>query len=145
MTPVTSSASTAPSASAVTPARSTCTKLTVRVLIGSGSLGTEYAAIDFVNDGSTSCTLVGVPTVTLLRNGAQTGPASVPSSAQAQYTQYELAPGATGQSRLNDSSSCNAPLSDTVKVVAPGSDITAARPGELRACKLVVYPLGAPE
>ncbi|MBE7187748.1 DUF4232 domain-containing protein [Jatrophihabitans endophyticus] len=125
--------------------RSSCTKLTIRVLLGSGAPGYEFAALQFVNDGSRACTLAGVPTVTLLRNGSPTGSVSQPSTPQARFGTYKLAPGAVAESRLKDFSSCNAPLSQTIKVVAPGSSIASTRPGELRACKLVVYPLGKPE
>lgn len=117
----------------------------MRVLIGSGAPGYEFAAVQFVNDGTSPCTLVGVPTVTLLRKGSQVGTVSQPSSDRARFARYRLAPGATAESRLKDFSDCNAPLSDAVKVVAPGSDISTTRPGELRACRVVLYPLGAPE
>lgn len=142
--PVTSPPTTT-SAPPPVPARSSCTELTIRVLLGSGAPGFEFAALQFVNDGSKACTLVGVPTVTLLRHGKQTGTLSQPSKDRARFTTYHLAPGAVAESKLKDFSTCNAPLSQTIRVVAPGSSISTTRPGELRACRLVVYPLGAPE
>ena len=127
------------------PARSSCTKLTVRVLLGSGAPGYEFAALEFVNDGRSACTLTGVPAVTLLLDGKKIGTASQPSSDRARFRTYRLAPGAVAESKLKDFSSCNAPLSQSIKVVAPGTDISSKRPGQLRACKLVVYPIAAPE
>ena len=115
------------------------------MLLGSGAPGYEFAALQFVNDGTSACMLVGVPTVTLLRSGAQTGSVSQASSERARFRTYRLAPGAAAESKLKDFSSCNAPLSQSIKVVAPGSSISSTRPGVLRACKLVVYPLGKPE
>lgn len=115
------------------------------MLTGSGAPGYEFAALQFVNTGPKACRLVGVPTVTLRYQGAPAGKVSRPSRPGAVRTSYRLAPGATAESKLKDFSSCNAPLSDTITVVAPGSDISTTRPGQLRACTLVVYPLGKPE
>jgi hypothetical protein len=138
----------APTTTAPTPPpapQSTCHSLTIRVIRGSGAPGYELAALDFVNTGKASCVLIGVPTVTLLRGGVQVGTVSKPSSAAAALSRYRLAPGAVGESRLKDFSTCQAPLSDEIKAVAPGSTISTTRPGQLRACALRVYPLTAPE
>lgn len=115
------------------------------MLLGSGAPGYEFAALQFVNDGPSACTLVGVPGVTLLRTGRPVGSSSQPNTDHARFRQYRLAPGAVAESKLKDFSSCNAPLSTAIRVVAPGSSIHTTRPGQLRACKLVVYPLGPPE
>jgi hypothetical protein len=113
------------------------------VLRGSAAFGREFAALQFTNTGTGTCRLNGYPTVTLLRGGKRIGSASQPASTRA--STYLLAPGATAESQLNDYVSCQAPLSDAIRVVVPGSTQTAVRPGQLRACTLRVGPLGAPE
>ena len=110
---------------------------------GSAAPGFEFAALQFVNAGSTRCVLNGYPTVTLRRGGTQLGSPSEPAgSATSTYT---LAPGATAESDLRDYSTCQAPLSDQIAVVAPGSSISTVRPGQLRGCVLRVSPLAAPQ
>jgi hypothetical protein len=125
--------------------RSTCTTVTVRVIRGSASLGQEVAALQFTNEGTTSCVLVGFPTVTLLRKGQQLGNPSQPS-APTSTSKRTLAPGDTAESLLHDyTQTCNAALSDSVRVQVPGSSTTAIRPGELRGCILRVDKLGPPQ
>lgn len=124
--------------------RSTCTSLTVRVIRGSASLGQEIAALQFTNDGTTSCTLYGFPTVTLLRNGNVVGNPSQPSTVGT-TSQRTLAPGDIAESVLHDYSSCNAPLSDSLRVQVPGSSTIAIRPAVMRACILRVDKLGPPQ
>lgn len=124
--------------------RSTCASLAIRVIRGSGDAGQEFAALQFTNTGATACVLNGYATVTLLLRGKQVGKASTPSGSTT--STRRLAPGATAESRLTDFvRNCQAPLSDTIRVLAPGSDLSAQRPGQLRACTLHVGPLGAPE
>jgi hypothetical protein len=134
-----------PSAPPTAAPRSTCTSLLIRVLRGSGVAGREFAALQFTNTGSTSCTLHGYPTVTLLLKGRTIGSPSQPADAAA--SSRRLAPGDTAESRLDDYvMNCQAPLSDSVRVVAPTSSVTLTRPDiQLRACLLRVEPLGAPE
>jgi hypothetical protein len=124
--------------------RSTCTSLTVRVIRGSASLGQEIAALQFTNEGTTSCTLFGFPTVTLLRNGNAVGNPSQPSTVGAN-SQRTLAPGDIAESVLHDYSSCNAPLSDSMRVQVPGSSTIAIRPAVMRGCILRVDKLGPPQ
>jgi hypothetical protein len=119
--------------------------VTVRVIRGSASPGQEIAALQFINSGSDTCTLVGYPTVTLLRNGSQIGQPSQPSSDA--ESSRQLAPGETAESLLHDyTQTCNTPLSDAIKVRVPGTTMTVLRPGiQLRACILRVDKLGAPD
>ncbi|MDT4924379.1 MAG: hypothetical protein QOG01_2092 [Pseudonocardiales bacterium] len=133
---------TATATTPVTP-RSSCTELTIRVIRGSASPGAEFAALQFTNIGARSCTLVGYPTVTLLLKGKLIGTPSQPASAA--RSRMTLRPGDTAESKLNDYTSCQAPLSDNVDVVVPGSAISAVRPAQLRACILRVSPLGVPD
>lgn len=131
----------APSTSAAL--RSTCASLMIRVIRGSAGPGFEFAALQFTNTGTSTCVLNGYPTVTLLSSGASVGGASVPDGTAT--SRFSLAPGDTAESQLKDISSCQAPLSDQIHVVAPGSTISATRPGVLRACALQVSALATPE
>lgn len=123
--------------------RSTCTSLSIRVLRGSAAPGYEFAALQFENTGTTRCTLYGYPDVSLLSGGQSIGPASVPDGSLA--SAYVLAPGQLAESRLKDLSTCQAPLSDQIRVVAPRSSAQLLRPLQLRACTLTVSRLDAPQ
>jgi hypothetical protein len=107
-------------------------------------MGQEIAALQFTNDGSKPCELFGYPTVTLLRQGRPLGKPSLPATSA--VSRRTLAPGGTAESLLRDFvGNCQAPLSDTVRVVAPGSTQSFSRPFVLRACVLRVDRLGAPD
>jgi hypothetical protein len=114
----------------------------VRVIRGSAIPGQEIAALQFVNSGHASCVLVGYPSVTLLRKGKAIGHPSQPSSSR--RSMRALRPGEVAESLLRDYSSCNAPLSDNVRVTVPGTSKSAVRPAELRACTVRIDRLGAP-
>lgn len=131
--------------SAPPPPQTTCKSLTVRVLPGGASFGEQIAGLDFVNDGPTTCTLVGYATVTLLLNGQVIGRPSEPSSPAKSIR--TLRPGQVAESLLHDyTQTCQAPLSDSVRVQVPGRRKTIIRPGmQLRACVLRVDRLTAPE
>jgi Protein of unknown function (DUF4232) len=135
----------ATTSSAPPPPGTTCKSLTVRVLPGGASFGEQIAGLDFVNDSHTTCMLVGYPTVTLLLNGQVIGRPSEPSS-PAKSTRT-LRPGQVAESLLHDyTQTCQAPLSDSVRVRVPGTRKTITRPGmQLRACVLRVDRLTAPE
>jgi uncharacterized protein DUF4232 len=107
-------------------------------------MGQEIAALQFTNDGSARCTLAGYPMVTLLRNGAPIGRPSQPSTTAT--SSRTLAPGETAESLLHDYvGNCQAPLSDSIRVVAPGSSQSLVRPMQLRACVVRVDKLDAPD
>lgn len=144
--PSTSVSSTTPvRASSPAAPRSTCTTVTVRVIRGSASLGQEIAALQFTNEGTRSCVLVGFPTVTLLRKNQVLGTASQPSTPSS-TSRLILGPGEVAESVLHDyTQTCNANLSDNVRVQVPGSTTTAIRPAELRGCILRVDKLGPPQ
>jgi hypothetical protein len=129
----------------VAPAHTTCTSIAVRVLPGGASFGEEIAAVQFVNTGHRRCLLVGYPTVTLLLNGNRIGEPSQPSSVS--RSMRSLRPGQVAESLLHDyTQTCQAPLSDSVKVRAPGMTLTYVRPHmQLRACVLRIDKLGAPD
>lgn len=123
--------------------RSTCTKITVRVIRGSAAQGVEFAALQFTNAGTSTCRLFGYPSATLRLRGKAIGSAAQPASNAT--SKFTLAPGDTAESRLLDYTNCQASLSDSVRVVVPGSAIHTVRPAQLRACTLRVSKLGAPE
>lgn len=124
--------------------RSTCTRIGIRILPGGATFGEEIAGLQFTNEGTTTCRLVGYPTVTLLRQGRPIGRPSQPATTAG--STRTLAPGEVAESLLHDNiRNCQAPLSDTVRVVAPGSTISASRPMQLRACVVRIDPLGAPD
>lgn len=145
-TPATTGTSQPPTSSAPPNApHSTCTSVSIRVIRGSAIAGQEIAALQFTNTGSRSCVLEGYPTVTLLRNGSQLGQTSLPSTPELASSRT-LAPGDVAESQLHDFTSCQAPLSDSIKVVAPGSTISTIRPQfQMRGCVLRVDRLGPPE
>jgi hypothetical protein len=113
------------------------------VIPGGASIGQEIAALQFTNNGSAPCRLAGYPSVTLLRHGQPIGRPSQPSTTAA--SGRNLAPGAVAESLLhNYVGNCQAPISDSVRVVAPGSTQTVVRPMQLRACVVRVDKLDAP-
>jgi hypothetical protein len=127
-----------------TVAKSICRKIGIRALPGGASRGQEIAAIQFTNESTASCYLAGYPTVTLLRGGRMIGKVSRPASTAP--SGRTLAPGEVAESLLHDYvMNCQAPLSDTIRVVAPGSNQTYSRPMQLRACVLRLDRLGAPD
>ena len=142
--PSSTSAAPAPPTSSA-PTLSTCRSLTIQVLPGGASFGEQIAGLKFINTGTRPCLLVGYPAVTLLRNGKQIGQPAQPASTAASIRR--LGPGKAAESLLHDyTQTCQAPLSDSVRVRAPGSVQTLVRPGmTLRACVLRVDKLGAPD
>jgi hypothetical protein len=107
-------------------------------------MGQEIAALQFTNNGRTKCLLAGYPQVTLLRHGRAIGKAAEPSTPA--DSSRELAAGDVAESLLHDYvTNCQAPLSDAVRVVVPGSTISLVRPMQLRACVVRVDRLGAPD
>lgn len=102
--------------------------------------------MQFTNQGSAACTITGVPTATLLRNGAVVGKPSTPTSDPVRP--FTLQPGEYGESLLRDFSTCNAPLSDNLRLQTPSrkgaTGKTVTQPIKLRACKLQVAPVREP-
>lgn len=132
-----------PSPTATSPVSpTTCTNVSVRVIRGGAERGREIAALQYTNDGSASCDIGGFPTVTLLLHGAAIGARSQPSGRAAKT--LTVKPSETVESLLSDYSTCQAPLSDNVRVTVPGESTAVVRPIQLRACTLRVDPLGPP-
>jgi hypothetical protein len=122
--------------------KGTCigSQLTVRVLRGGALPGREIALVTFTNSSTAPCTMFGFPGVSLrLQNALLAMPAQRTSDSPATV---RLAPGEQGQAQITDNSSCQAPLSDTVRVYPPNLvtfvDVT---PFQLRGCSLTVAPV----
>jgi hypothetical protein len=123
------------------PAAPACTSahLKVAAVRGSGAAGQEFAVLTFTNTGAGACSTVGYPGVSLRLSGRLVGqPAQRSGQAHGAVT---LQPGARAQAKIADFSSCQAPLSDKVRVYAPDQLAFADLPMVLRACHLVVGPI----
>ena len=121
------------------PAACTSTQLKVRALRGSAAAGQEFALITFTNTASAACTLFGFPGVSLRLNNALLGrPAERSGKAPSTVT---LEPGAQAEAPLTDFSSCQAPVSDTVRVYPPNQRAFVDRPLALRGCRVVIDPV----
>jgi hypothetical protein len=118
---------------------STSTQLKIGALRGSPAAGQEFAVITFTNKGPGVCTMVGFPGVSLRLHGALLGnPAQRSGIAPKQVL---LAPGAQAEAAITDYSSCQAGISDTVRVYAPDQRAFVDLPLALRGCRLVVDPV----
>jgi Protein of unknown function (DUF4232) len=138
-TPTSTAASTSPSPTHTGPPDCTSGALMVRVIRGSAAQQQEFALITYTNTSTAACSMNGYPTVALLLNGAQLGKPAGHSSVAAK--QVTLAPGVQAESLITDFSACQAPLSDTVRVVPPGTTTAVEKPAELRGCSLIVDPV----
>jgi hypothetical protein len=125
------------------PSLNTCAfdQLGIRALRGSGANQQEFAAVFFSNKGTTTCTIYGYPGISLRYQGQPLGqPASRDSTTP---TAIKLKPGDVVQADITDNSSCQAPLSDTVRVYPPDSTRFVDLPLQLRGCTLSVKPVAA--
>ncbi|PZS33440.1 MAG: hypothetical protein DLM58_07830 [Pseudonocardiales bacterium] len=114
-------------------------QLTVRALRGSAAQQQQFTLITFINKGAQTCTLFGFPGVSLRRNGVLLGkPAERTAKPRTTVT---IAPGGQAESLVTDFSSCQAPLSDTVRIYPPNLTQFVDRPLELRGCRIVVDPV----
>lgn len=114
-------------------------QLKIDALRGSAAAGIEYALITFTNTGTKSCAVMGFPGVSLRLAGALVGkPAERSIKKPASVT---LKPGAQAEAAITDLSSCQAPVSDKVRVYAPDQTAFVDLPLGLRACRIIVDPL----
>ncbi len=128
-----------PKPTPIGPAACTSTQLKVRALRGSAAAGQEFALITFTNASSAVCTMFGFPGVSLRLNNALLGrPAERSGKAPSTVT---LEPGAQAEASLTDFSSCQAPVSDTVRVYPPNQRAFVDRPLALRGCRVVIDPV----
>lgn len=117
----------------------TAAQLKVGVERGSAAAGQEFAVVTFANTGPTTCTISGFPGVSLRLNHALLG-AAAQRSAKAAST-VTLKPGAQAEANVTDFSSCQAPVSDTVRVYAPNQRAFTDLPLSLRGCRVVIDPV----
>jgi hypothetical protein len=109
------------------------------VIRGSGALQREYASVLFTNTSTKRCTMFGFPGVSLRRAGQLLGQ---PATREAITPKnLRLAPGGRAQADITDVSTCQAPLSDTVRVYPPDSKQFVDLPLDLRGCALSVRPV----
>lgn len=113
--------------------------LQIMALPGSGYQGREFAQIVFTNQGRTSCSLYGFPGVSLRLSNAQLGQPA--SREPVTPTTVVLKPGQQATADITDFSTCNAPLSDTVRVYPPNSRAFVDLPLQLRGCTISVKPV----
>lgn len=145
----TTASATTPSATATSSAsptgitlpKDTCTaaQLTVRVIRGGAVPSQEIALITFTNSSRVTCEMFGFPGVSLRAGGRQVGQPAVRSSVTAKNVR--LAPGEQAEAQITDFSSCQAPLSDTVRIYPPNLTAFVDRPIQLRACRFEVDPV----
>ena len=101
--------------------------------------GKEIAAITFTNTSTTACAMFGYPGVSLRLHNALLGKPAERSVKKPKTV--TLAPGAAAEAMITDFSSCQAPVSDTVRVYAPDQKAFVDKPLELRGCRLFIDPV----
>lgn len=114
----------------------------MRIVPGGATPGYEIAAVTFINNSSTSCSLSGYPAVQLRRSGTVLVTAS-PNRAQAAKLVH-LAPGAQAQAQIRDHVTCQGALSDSVRAVAPAplaSMTVNSQLVQMRGCTVTVDPI----
>ena len=133
--------STSSTTAGITLPKDTCTaaQLTVRVIRGGAVPSQEIALITFTNSSATTCEMFGYPGVSLRAGGRQVGQPAVRSPVAAKNVR--LAPGEQAQAQITDFSTCQAPLSDTVRIYPPNLTAFVDKPFELRACRFEVDPV----
>lgn len=147
-TPATSASTSAPAtASAPSSAAPTyqgppgCATSALRIVVqrGSGIAGHQFASVMFTNASATACSLVGYPGAVLLKAGSYLGSPAARSGQP--VTPVVLKPGATGSAKLENDSTCNAEVSDSVQIIVPNRTEKTVRPLQMRGCPLTIYPV----
>ncbi|MDT4980649.1 MAG: hypothetical protein QOG07_2528 [Pseudonocardiales bacterium] len=109
------------------------------MLRGGAVSGKEIALITFTNHSATKCAMFGYPGVSLRLHNALLGNPAERSVVKPKSV--SLAPGAAAEALITDFSSCQAPVSDTVRVYAPDQKPFVDKPLELRGCRLFIDPV----
>jgi hypothetical protein len=131
--PVTSSSSTAPPAG---PAACTAEQLTISLVRGGAIQHRQIAGLILTNTAAARCTILGYPSAQLVKNGRLIGLQATPTGAAGRGV--TLAKGQSAQSELTATTDCQAPLSDHVRVRAPGQSTSVDLADTLRACTLTI-------
>jgi hypothetical protein len=134
--PATSSAAPPPP-----PAAPACAlgQLKVSSVRGGATEGQEIAAVVFTNTAAATCTVRGYIFAQLRVNGGPLGDPATHNPARVRTV--TLARNGSAQAQLTAVSTCQAPVSDHVRVRLPNSRATASVPIQLRGCALSVDPL----
>jgi hypothetical protein len=117
------------------------TDLTLRVQKEGAVNNAELALLTLTNTSSTPCGLTGFPGVSLRADNAALGSPAVRTAKS--YSTVALAHGAAASTTLSDVTTCQAALSDTVRVYPPDSTTFIDGPLVLRGCALHIDPLTA--
>jgi hypothetical protein len=100
--------------------------------------GQEIAGVLFTNTATAKCTLRGYPFAQLQYNGSDLGQPATDNPGTVR--RIVLKPHGKAQVQLNAVSTCQAPISDHVRIRLPGSSTSTDVPLQLRGCKLSVDP-----
>lgn len=108
---------------------------------GGAYQGREIAGVLFTNSSSTACSVSGYPFAQLRYQGRPLGKPASDNPGTVRL--IVLRPGRSAQSQLTAVSTCQAPESDHVRVVAPHTGTAKTVTVELRGCSLSIDPLEA--
>ncbi|HEX2401009.1 MAG TPA: DUF4232 domain-containing protein [Mycobacterium sp.] len=98
----------------------------------------QYATLRFTNISAKTCALGGYAGVQLLRGGQPLGKPA--STAGVPVPLMRLAPGRSVTAELSGPTTCNADVSDKVRISLPNAPGHVDKPLLMRACPLVVAP-----
>ncbi len=123
------------------PGPSACTlgRLKVSAVRGGATEGQEIAAVLFTNASTKVCTVRGYIFAQLRVMGAPLGEPATHNPGRVRTV--ALPRGASAQAQLTAVSTCQAPVSDQVRVRLPNSPGAASVAIQLRGCSLSVDPL----
>lgn len=131
--------SAAPSAADPGPAGCATSALKIMVLRGSGAAGHQFASVQFTNISAAECSLVGFPGAVLLKSGAELGSPAARSALP--VTRVILKPGSRASAKLQNDSTCNADVSDSVQIIVPNRTEKSVLPLQMRGCPLTIDPV----
>lgn len=97
------------------------------------------AGLLYTNNSSTPCTLSGYPFAQLHYRGKPLGKPAKNNPGQVHTV--VVRPGRSAQAQLTAITTCQAPISDQVVEVAPGTNEARSVPMQLRGCSLSVDPI----
>ena len=114
-------------------------QLAIEGVRGGAYQGREIAGVLFTNTSATPCTMSGYPSARLIRNGRPIGrPAD---DEPGTVKPVLLANGQTAQTELTAVTTCQAPISDAVRIALPNWAHPVDAQVQLRACSLSVSPI----
>jgi hypothetical protein len=117
----------------------TADQLTASGVRGGAYQGREIAGVLFTNSSSSACTVRGYPFAQLRYKGNPLGKPAKDDPGKVRT--IRLAPGKAAQSQLTAVTTCQAPISDHVRVVVPDTSTPKDIALQLRGCSLSIDPL----